>query len=59
LSRLGSNGQEDGLFYVLLPVSRFLPWHLLTLFPGFREPDRYCLLPAFDLATPLFAVPRL
>ena len=32
-------------------VSRFLPWHLLTLFPGFREPDRYCLLPAFDLAT--------
>jgi hypothetical protein len=35
----------------VLPVSRFLPWHLLALFPGFREPDRYCLLPAFDLAT--------
>jgi hypothetical protein len=43
--------RKTGLVYAVLPVSRFLPWHLLTLFPGFREPDRYCLLPAFDLAT--------
>jgi hypothetical protein len=31
-------------------VSGFLPWHL-PFFPGLREPDRYCLLPAFDFAT--------
>jgi hypothetical protein len=36
---------------VLLPASRFLPRDLFTFFPGLREPDRYCLLPAFDLAT--------
>jgi hypothetical protein len=43
--------RKTGLAYAVPPGSRFLPWHLLTLFPGFREPDRYCLLPAFDLAT--------